>query len=144
MVALFHIHIIHSRRVCLWIHLQIHPLCNGCVPPLHTHILPPRSPLRHRPHRRNVFLRPRFLGLPSPPNSPRSLLLWSRRRRTLGIRSHWSCSLGIHFRYDWVGGFWRSFTVGELAETRRGWGKETTGDDDGGDYVGDCHFDWYC
>src|SRR5271155_5297676 len=55
-VARCHIHIIRSRGVYLWIHLQIHPLCNGGISPLHTNILPPRPPLRHRPHRRNVFL----------------------------------------------------------------------------------------
>jgi hypothetical protein len=141
-VALFHIHIIRSRRLYIWLHLQIHPLRHRRISSLHKNILPLRPPLRHRPHRRNVLVRPRLMGIPSPSNSPRSLLLWSRRRRSLGIGCHWSCSMGIHFGDGWVGGFWYSFTDRQLAE-KGGRGTETTGDH-GGDNVGYYHFDWYC
>lgn len=43
-------------RLLFRLPLQINPLSNRRLPPLHLHLRPPRPPLRHRPHRRNVLL----------------------------------------------------------------------------------------
>jgi len=109
---------LHPRRLPLRLPLQTNPLPNRRLPPLHLHLRPPRPPLRHRPHRRNVLLRPRLMGLPSPANAPRSLLRRIRGCRALGPRRHGARPLGIRLRDDGSGGVWRAL------ETR---GVETQG-----------------
>jgi hypothetical protein len=103
----------------LRLHLQTNPLHNRRFPPLHLHLRPPRPPLRHRPHRRNVLLRSRYMGLSTTPNSPGSLLRGIRRCCALGTRSHWIGALGVCKCNDWSRSLRGSPETGRMEEGAR-------------------------
>jgi hypothetical protein len=145
-LALLTIDFLHHHNLCLCsihfrLHLQICSLLDWCISSVYKYLRPPRSAFRHRSRQRNVRIRPGFLGLPSSKNVTRGVLQWNRGCCTLGSRSYWSCSLGIHLGDGQSRGFRDPSPFWQLAQAGRG--RKQTQRNDGWSHVGNCDFNRY-